>query len=173
MTRRSAACCLAALTIAMTGCGGGGGSKPTTAPRQSTTTSSTTATRDLEEAVRTAIRLNARLSNYVLWHNVLPRWARQSTGGPALAALEAAAAERRKQHVQLRGISPRFDIVDMRLDASYAEALAIVRETGRIHTYRRGHPSGRAVKVDARVRLRLRRMTRAPRFVVWEVAPDR
>src|SRR5436309_364312 len=85
--------------LAIAGCGGGGdGHSPTIARTGLAATAPKDDTTVLEQSVRAAVQQNARLSNYVLWHNAIPGWASQSTGGPALAALRASAAARRRRH---------------------------------------------------------------------------
>jgi hypothetical protein len=158
--------------LALIGCallaGCGSSAHPTT-----TTSSATGTTRDptaqLEQAVRSAVASNAYLSNWVLWHNVVPSWATQSTGGPALAALRNAAATRSGQRLRLRGISPHFDVLAITLDPSYLQATATVKEQGEVRPYQNGRPGRRLIRVDDVARLELRRSGPGARFVVWKV----
>jgi hypothetical protein len=110
--RRTLPALLACALLA--GCGGGG-SDARSKTMTSTTTAATTvnATAQLEEGVRRAIAMNSELSNWALWHNVIPTWAARSTGGPALAALRSAAATRRNEHLQMLGISPQFHVISV------------------------------------------------------------
>jgi hypothetical protein len=166
--RRALPALLACALIA--GCGGGGSDAPGK-PKASTTTPTTTvnATAQLEQEVRRAIALNSELSNWVLWHNVIPRWAARSTGGPALAALRSAAATRRHEHLQMLGVSPHFHVVSITLSPSFTQAVAVVLVKGEVRPYRRGKLLGHAIKVDEKARLDLRRTGAASTFVVWKV----
>jgi hypothetical protein len=173
MRRGAVSLVLAALVFG--GCSSG--SKDAEPAQSRTDTRSTKTTSDesavLDQAVREAVRLNARLSDYVLRHNTVPRWARNSTRGPALAALRESAAERRRQRIRVRGTGGDFDVLAVQLDPSYLRATAVVRERGRIRPYRNGRRLGRTVKVDEKVRIELRRLGGAERFVVWKVAPTK
>jgi hypothetical protein len=169
MTHRRTACALAALTLGAAGCGGGSDTTPAAAPQHSRTTSATNATADLENAARTALRENGRLSIFVLSHNRIPTWATQSTRGPALAALRASAATRRRQGVRVRSLSDRLEVIDVRIDPSFATATATVRDRQRVLPYRHGRPDRPTRTLDERVRVELRRVGREVRFVVWTV----
>jgi hypothetical protein len=171
MRRPPIACLLAAALLA--GCGGAGKHASGAASPRGGGQASANENVLLERDVRAAVRDNARLSNYVLWHNAVPSWAAQSTGGPALAALRASAAARRQQRLQMLGIAPRFDILAIRVDPSYLSASATVRERGAVRPYRDGKSLGRPIKVNATARLELERIGHAPRFVVWKVGPAR
>lgn len=154
----------------LAGCGGA--STHTTSTTKASTTTATTpvnATAQLEQGVRRAIALNAELSNWVLWHNSIPAWSARSTGGPALAALRSSAATRRHGHLQVRGISPRFQIISITLSPSYTRAVAVVRETGEVRPYRNGKVLGHPVKVNEKAHLQLRRTGSGSAFVVWQV----
>jgi hypothetical protein len=165
--RRTLPALLACLLIA--GCGGAGNTATTT--KTSTTTAATTvnATAQLEQGVRRAIALNSELSNWVLWHNVVPTWAARSTGGPALTALRSAAAARRHEHLQMRGVSPQFHVVSVTLSPSFTQAVAVVLVKGEVRPYRHGKLLGHAIKVNEKARLHLRRTDTASTFVVWKV----
>jgi hypothetical protein len=154
-----AACALIA------GCGSS--SIPKTAATTTTTTTTASPTAQLEQAVRSAIKSNGELSNWVLWHNAVPSWATRSTGGPALAALRHAAAARSAQHLRMLGLSPHFDVVAIALDPSYSQATATVREQGEVRPYQHGKPLRHLIKVDDVAHLELRRA--GARFVVWKV----
>lgn len=158
---------LIALAVCALLAGCGSSSTPKTAATATTTTTVANPTAQLEQAVRSAIKSNGELSNWVLWHNAVPSWATQSTRGPALVALRQAAAARSAQHLRMLGISPRFDVVAIALDPSYLQARATVKEQGEVRPYQHGKPLRHAIKVDDVARLELRRV--GARFVVWKV----
>jgi hypothetical protein len=107
---------------------------------------------------------------YVLWNNMVPPWAERSTRGPALGGLRAAAADRKRRGIRVRLISDRFQIDSIRLDPSYAEATAIARGRQRVRPHHlNGKPAGRAVVLNEKARIELRRVGRTNRFVVWRV----
>jgi hypothetical protein len=157
------------------GCSGGSNSATPTADARGTDTSSrSTSELALTRAARAALTENFRLSVYVLWHNRIPAWASRSTRGPALAALRSAAAERRQQGIRVRNAAGgKYTIVSLRLDPSYARAKAVVRNQGRVVRYRAGRRLGRAIVVNDRARIELRRLGGSTRFVVWRVSPVR
>lgn len=124
----------------------------------------------LKRGVRSAVQANARLSRYVLWRNVVPFWARQSTRGPALRGLRSSASGRRARGLRIRSVSQRVEILSIALDPSYLRATARVRESGRIVPYRNGHRLGRSVALNEVARIELRRVAKTDRFVVWEVS---
>jgi uncharacterized protein YceK len=158
---------LIALTVCALLAGCGSSSTPKTAATTTTTTTVASPTAELEKAVRSAIKSNGELSNWVLWHNTVPSWATQSTSGPALAALRHAAAARSAQHLRMLGISPRFDVVAIVLAPSYLTATATVKEQGQVRPYQDGKPLRHVIKVDDVARLELRRA--GAQFVVWKV----
>lgn len=171
--KRAIACVLVS-TAVIAGCGGG--SKQSSSDRSSspmTTSGVQNPTGVLQQAVRAAIRSNAELSNWVLWHNAIPSWAGQSTRGAALDALRASAAARRRQHLQMLGVSPHFEILSITLDPSYTVATAVVRERGEVRPYRDGRQLGQPIKVNDVARLELRRTGSATHFVVWGVKAAR
>lgn len=124
---------------------------------------------DLERQVRAALDANAQLSLYVLWHNALPRSARASTRGPALTQLRRSAAARRARGIRVRVVTPRFDVRSLRIAPSFTRATASVRYRDVVRPYRRGRPMGRAIRLDERTRIELRRVDGQSRFVVWKV----
>ena len=63
----------------------------------------------------------------------------------------------------------RLEISSIELDPSYTTATATVRSIQRVRPYRGGKPSGRAVKLDERADVELRRLGASDRFVVWKV----
>jgi hypothetical protein len=154
------------LTIA-TGCDGGS-EKVSTHPA-STTTRSETGRAALERGVRLALNQNRRLSVYVLWNNKIPAWAEHSTRGPALDALQTAAADRRRRGIRVRLLSDRFQVLSIRLDPSYTRATAIAHGRQRVRPQVNGKPGGRSVELNEKARIELRRLGRSNRFVVWRV----
>jgi hypothetical protein len=127
----------------------------------------------LTRSVRSAVRDNARLSSYVLWHNVVPAWARRSTSGPALRGLRSSAASRRAERLRVRSVSQRVAILSIRLDPSYVLATARVRQSGRVVPYRNGRRLGRPIRLNEVARVELHRVAKTTRFVVWKVTPTR
>ena len=158
-----------ALTLAASGCGASKTSTPAshTSPTGTTTTQQT-ALAALEDAVRVALTENGRLSSYVLWNNTIPSWASRSTAGPALAALTASAAGRRRQNVRVRSLSEHLKILSIQLDPSYTSATAAITASGQVAVYTHGRRE-RTVPLNEHDRLILHRPGQAVRFVVWEV----
>ena len=167
MTRRLGTVVIVLLLVIAAGCDSGDGEVGT--QPQPTTTSTTTGEAALREAVRQALRRNDRLSGYVLWRNRVPTWATQTTRGPALVTLRQSAADRRKRGVRIRTLANRLEISSIELDPSYTTATATVRSIQRVRPYRGGKPSARAVKLDERADVELRRLGASDRFVVWKV----
>jgi hypothetical protein len=161
---------LAVATLAA-GCGGSHGSTAPTTTTDATATSTQTSQAALKAAVRAAIRANVHLSTYVLWHNTIPNWAQQSTRGPALKALRASAATRRRQGIQIKNLSGGYTIVSIALAPSYATATAVIESHQRVAPYKAGHRLGKAIAGTDHARLQLHRLGNTPRFVVWNVAP--
>jgi hypothetical protein len=149
-------------------CSGDSDGSSSTSPTSGTGDVADARTR-LDAAVREALTENNRLAGYVLWRNVVPTWARRSTRGRALAEMRRATAEARRRGIRVRTISSDLDISDIELDPSYAGATANIRQTGRIRVYRDGRPLGGSSPLSERARVELRRLGRAPRFVVSEV----
>jgi hypothetical protein len=150
------------------GCGGGK-EEPAKPPPPPTTTSDTEPAA-LEQAVRSALTANRRLSVYVLWNNKIPPWAQRSTRGPALVGLRTAAADRRKRGIRVRLLSDRFQVLSIRLDPSYTKATATARGRQRVRPHRvNGKPAGRSVELNETARIELRRLSGTNRFVVWRV----
>lgn len=162
---------LVTLGLLLFACGCGGSKTHTAASHQPTTTtpSQPTTPAVLEQAVRSAIRMNAQLSSYVLWRNTVPSWALRSTNGPALNALKGAAAERAAQHLQLRTASQRISIISIALAPSYLSATAKVRESGSVVQYRRGRRLSQPLRLDEVAQVELRRPDSSPSFRVWTV----
>ena len=167
MTRRLGAVLIALLLAVGSGCDGGDGEVATQPPL--TTTTPGTGEAALKRAVRTALSGNRRLSIYVLWNNRIPAWAESSTRGPALAALRAAAADRRRQGIRVRLISDRFQVISISLDPSYARATATARGRQRVRPHVNGRPGARTVELTETARIELRRLGTLNRFVVWRV----
>jgi hypothetical protein len=165
MTRR-AILLLALLAAIAAGCDGGNDQVATQPPP---TTTSETEAAALERAVRRALRENDQLSGYVLWNNRVPTWATRSTRGPALATLRRSAADRRKRGIRVRTLETRLQITSVKLDPSYTKATAVVRSVQRVRPHQGGKPIGRAVELDERAKVELRRLDSSSRFVVWRV----
>lgn len=162
------------LALVASGCGGAGKTSTTASHNGSTTTSvsqpGTPAV--LEQAVRTALNENGRLSTYVLWNNTIPSWASHSTAGPALAGLTGSALGRRKQALRVRSLSNKVQVLAVQLDPSYTSATAMVHDHELVALYTHGR-RGRTVTLDERDRIVLHRLGQAMRFVVWEVRPQK
>jgi hypothetical protein len=176
MTRSSLAFILAAC-IAAAGCDSANpndsASSQTGSPSKPSTTGPAESTAALERAVRTAIRQNNKLSQYVLWHNRVPASARRSTRGRALETMRESAANRREGRLRVRTLAVRVDVAEIRLDPSYTRATASVQQRGRVRLYRTGRPLRRPLPLDERARFHLRRVGDEPRFIVWEVTQER
>jgi hypothetical protein len=168
MMRRLGPVLIALLVAIGAGCDGGNGEVETQPP--TTTTTSETGRAALERSVRQALRENNRLSGYVLWSNRIPGWATRSTRGPALAALRRSAADRRERGIRVRTLTSRLEITSIDLDPSFTSATAVVRSIQRVRPFEGGKPSGRAVKLDERARVELRRLGASERFVVWKLS---
>jgi hypothetical protein len=168
-------CATIALAIVIASVAGGcGGSKhAATAPSSTTSTTHFDTRTALTRSVRAALNENFRLSVFVLWHNRLPASARHSTRGPALAALRSAAAARQRRGIRIRSGPGRYTIVSVSLDPSYTRATALVRDKARVFPYRAGKRLGRAIAVDDRARVELRRVGETMQFIVWRVSPVR
>ena len=167
MMRRLAPILIVSLVALLAGCDGGNDEASTQRPP--TTTTSEPGKAALERAVRQALRENDRLSSYVLSSNRVPAWATRSTRGPALAALRRSAADRRKRGIRVRTLVNKLEIASVELDPSYAQATAVVRSIQRVRPYRGRKPIGRAVNLDERAKVELRRLGASGRFVVWRV----
>ena len=146
-----------------------GNDEVATQPPPATTTSKT-GRAALEQAARSALSENRRLSVYVLWNNTIPAWAERSTRGPALASLRSAAQNRRNRGIRVRMLENRREILSLRLDPSYVRATAIVLDRQRVRPSQpNGRPLGRAAMLNERARYELRRLGQSNRFVVWRV----
>src|SRR5438445_9015417 len=100
-----------AFAVAAAGCGSSGNANPSTQTNSTTAkTTSDASAATLKRAAREALLGNYKLSSYVLWHNRVPAWARQSTDGPALAGLRSAAAQRKRQGIRIRPVSGQLRI---------------------------------------------------------------
>jgi hypothetical protein len=167
MSRLAPALALLVLAIAA-GCDGGN-DEAATQPT-SVTIHVSTDPAALERAARSSLSENRRLSVYVLWNNKIPPWAEASTRGPALAGLRTAAADRKRRGIRVRLLSDRFEVLSIRLDPSYMRATAIARGRQRVRPHKlNGKPAGRAVVLNEKARIELRRVGRMNRFVVWSV----
>jgi len=168
--KASALVLIALIAGLATGCGGS--KHPSSTSRATATTASTSADAEvvLRGAVRDALNANHRVAVQVLWRNVVPSGAMQSTRGPALTSLRTAAANRRRRGIRVRMLSDSYRIVSVRLDPSFATATATARGLQRVQPYGRdGHPSGHAVSLDEKARIELHRLANTNRFVVWRV----
>jgi hypothetical protein len=156
-----------AIAVVLGGCGSGGATPP------ATKTSTATVARDpsllLDGAVRQALHKNYELSGYVLWHNVIPATASQSTRGPALAALRTAAAQRRKSGIRIKPVAGGLTIVSVSLDPSFTKATAVTLASGRVRPYEGSKAEPRTIAVHERARVELRRVDSSKKFVVWQV----
>jgi hypothetical protein len=171
MTARPGASAVAVLAVLAAGCGSGGGQAAQQSVNTHTTDATVTSARsDLIRSVRQAIVENDRVSGHVLWTNVVPAAASRSTGGPALSELRAAAATRRKQGIRIRTASEHRQIISIALDPSYARATAVVRARERLVPYRGTERLGRAINLDERATVHLRRVGSSNHFRVWSVA---
>lgn len=156
------------------GCSGGGDGNATPPTTDAVTTNDAReAEATLRRSVRAALEANVRLSTYVLWHNRIPASAQESTRGPALRALRAAAADRRREGIRIRSLSSRYRILRLQLDPSYTRATAVVHDRGRVVPYRDGLKLGRAIDLNERAHIELRRVGDSAGFVVWRVTPLR
>jgi hypothetical protein len=139
----------------------------------STSTPATTTNRvseqaRLENAVRLAIQQNFKLSLYVLWHNAIPAWAARSTAGPALAALRASAATRRRRGIRIRPVKTALRVRAVQVDQSYATATAVADSKQRVRPYETGKPQPKLIALHERARLTLKRVGSSERFIVWK-----
>jgi hypothetical protein len=160
------------LAVALTAAGCGGGHKAAATTAAITSTVRADPQKRLTAAVQEALRLNHRLAKLVLWRNAVPASAASSTRGPALAALRAAAAGRRRRGVHVKVVSDGFRIASVRLDPSFTSATAIVVDPQRVRPYgSNGKPLGQPVSLSEKSRFELHRLGSSERFVVWQVAP--
>lgn len=122
----------------------------------------------LESAVRAAVKQNFKLSLYVLWHNAIPAWGSQSTGGPALAALRVSASTRRGHGIRIRPIETTLRVQSVHVDASYMSATAVADSKQRVRPYEVGKPQPKLIALHERARLTLKRVGNSGRFIVWK-----
>jgi len=172
--KRAATFALIASSVALAGCSGGSKHASSTTTPPSTSAPTTTGASAITRAARAALDANHKVSIFVLWHNRVPEWASQSTGGPALASLRSAAATRRSRGIRARVLSDRRRVVSLKVDPSYTSATAVVVDRQRVQPSRRnGRPFGRAVVLSERATYELRRIGSSERFVVWRVVLHR
>jgi len=161
-----------AVAIAGSACSGSSSQKtkaPTTGATTHSNTSNTEAT--LTAAVRAAIQEDHRMSVRVLWTNAVPAHPR-ATAGPALTVLRRSVAARARRGIRVRLLSEHFRVISIQVDPSYERATAVVSDPQRVRPYGGdGRPLGRAVALNERARLELRRLGSGMRFVVWRVTP--
>lgn len=160
-----------ALSIAAFGCDNNDAEPQTdnSSPVDAPTTTQSDPAVTLKAAVRDAVHQNSRLSEYVLWHNRLPRWASQSTRGRALHEIRKSIADRQKRRLRIKTLSRDVHVLGIRLDPSFTRASADVRQRGRVSLYRRGARLGRPLRLNEHAHVELRRLGSDDRFVVWEV----
>jgi len=149
------------------GCSGGSGQATVAATKTSTVQPSPTVA--LEQAARTAIEQNAKVSDYVLSNNAIPSWASQSTAGPALAGLRGSAAQRKKARVRVRVLASSVKIHSIRLNPSYLSATASIVDEGRVRVYKNGRQEGRTMTLKEPAQVALHRVGSETRFVVWKL----
>ena len=176
------------LALALLGAGCGGGSRPvagattnrtspgaatvtTTLPQSGQPTAEKKGTvRDAAAGVRAALVANHRLVTKVLWTNRIPTSARNSTRGPALAALAASARDRLKKGIRLRMIRDVYRIVSVAIGGTQTSAGAVAQWDQRVvPSHLDGTPLGKPVVLHERARIELRRANRTARFFVWKV----
>jgi len=151
----------------LAGCGDGSGHATVAATQTSTVPPSPAVA--LEQAARTAIEQNAKVSDYVLSNNAIPSWASQSTAGPALAGLRGSAAQRKAAKVRVRVLTSRVTIHSIQLNQSYLSATASIVYEGRVRVYKNGHPERRAIRLKEPAQVALHRIGNETRFVVWKL----
>jgi hypothetical protein len=151
----------------LAGCGGGSGHATVAATQTSTVPPSPAVA--LEQAARTAIEQNAKVSDYVLSNNAIPSWASQSTAGPALAGLRGSAAQRKAAKVRVRVLTSRVTIHSIQLNPSYLSATASIVYEGRVRVYKNSHPERRAIRLKEPAQVALHRVGNETRFVVWKL----
>ena len=162
-----------AFAILAAGCGASSGRVAVSSTTDAKPTVTHTSAASLQQGVRAAIRANLELSLYVLWHNEVPTWATRSTRGPALKALRAAAASRRRQGIQIKNLRGHSKIISIELAPSYTNATAEIRDTRSVAPYKAGKRLGRAIAGTDHSRVQLRRVGSTTRFIVWSVSPIR
>lgn len=168
MRRRLA---ILAVCLLLAGCGGSGsGTNPGTVST-GTTSAGPSPTAALEQAARSAIEQNTKLSDYVLAHNSVPAWASQSTSGPALAALRSAAAHREAGKVRVQLLTGNVAVRSVQLDPSYQSATASIVERSRVRVYQHGHAIGGVRNLNEPATVELHRVGGKTEFVVWKLAP--
>src|SRR3954452_7048688 len=168
--RTTAALAFLAVAFVAAGCGGGHKAAGTTAATTSTVRADPQ--KRLTAAVQDTLRANHRFAKLVLWRNAIPASAPSSTRGPALAALRAAAAGRRRRGIHVKVVSDGFRIQSVTLDPSFTRATAIVVDPQRVRPYGSdGKPLGRSVSLSEKSRFELHRLGSSERFVVWQVGP--
>ena len=160
---------LVSLGALSSACSGKSGDERALSTGSSTATTTPDARATLIAAARDAIDEDHRMSVRVLWTNSVPAKPR-ATAGPALAVLRRSVAVRARRGIRVRLVSEHFRVLRIALDPSYQRATAIVSDPQRVRPYGRdGRPLGRAVKLNERARLELRRLGSGTRFVVWRV----
>ena len=125
---------------------------------------------NLRHGVLTALRANHKLAVRVLWTNKVSADAMQSTRGPALAGIRASANDRQSKRFRVRMLHDDYRIISIRLDPSYASAVAVVQSTQKVvPSQLNGKPLGRSVELHERARIDLHRIGSSRSFVVWRL----
>ena len=125
---------------------------------------------DLRRDVAAALQANHKLAVRVLWTDHVPATARQSTRGPALAALQASAKDRQQKHLRVRMLHDSYRIISIRLDPSYATATAVVQWNQDVApSHLDGVRLGRPISLHEPARVLLHRIGSSRRFVIWKV----
>jgi hypothetical protein len=167
--RRRLTYSIAALALLIAGCGGSSTSTTDDAPSTSSDAQRQATPMALEQAARTAIEQNAKVSDYVLSNNAIPSWASQSTAGPALAGLRGSAAQRKRAGVRVRVLASSVTIHSIELNPSYLSATAAIVDEGRVRVYKNGRPERHAITLKEPARVALHRIGNETRFVVWKL----
>ena len=162
---------LTAVMLIASGCEGAKSDAATPAPARASATTGANEPTALLTGVRAAVAANSRLSGVVLWTNAIPGTATRSTGGPALASLRSAAAGRRKQGLRIRTLSEQTVILSIKLGRSNSLTTVVIRAREKLAPYQAGKRLGRAIDLDERARIELRRSDHTNRFRVWNVTP--
>jgi hypothetical protein len=164
---------LAVSVVALTGCGNAnphGTSNSTSTAAGGKGKGSALTPRDLHDGVVAALHANHKLAIRVLWTNQVPATASRSTRGPALAGMRASAKGRQRQKVRVRMLHDDYRIISIRLDPSYASAIAVVQANQKeLPSAFDGKPLGRALELRERARIELHRIGSSRSFVVWRL----
>lgn len=123
----------------------------------------------LRRAVVAAVDSDHKTSVKALWTNTVPAKP-VATAGPALTNLRRSVAGRRAKRIRIRMLRERFQVLDVKLDPSYATATAEVLDVQKVQpTHDNGKPLGKSLSTTERAELELHRVPGTNRFVVWKV----